>query len=305
MVSVLVATKTGCRAFSEDVAERVELPGRLVWALVPEAGGSCLALVDGKIWRRSAAAEWALVAETEGFMGAVVSAGGRIFGGSMMEAAVIRISASSKAERLSGFDAVSGRSEWFPQGPPLHIRALTATADGTALLAAVHVGGIPRSVDGGESWAPTIPVDYDVHEVRAHPSRPVVAAAAAVGLCVSGDGGLTWRVIADGLKGLKAAESLAVAVLPDEVLFSVQEGGAFAKRSQVWRWRIGGETVEQVRDGLPEYLAGKVDTNHIAAGRGRAAILDGGGALWLSRQGSTGWERIAAGLPDAYGVAVL
>ena len=63
-------------------------------------------------------------------------------------------------------------------------------ADGSVLLANVHVGGIPRSTDGGVTWQPTIDVDSDVHEVRAHPHRSgVVMAAAAIGLCASRDGG--------------------------------------------------------------------------------------------------------------------
>ncbi|HEY4990155.1 MAG TPA: hypothetical protein VII09_10130, partial [Opitutaceae bacterium] len=156
--------------------------------------------------------------------------------------------------------------------------------------------------DGGETWTPTIPIAFDVHEVRAHPSlTDIVAAATAVGLCVSQDGGRTWNVLSDGLQ---LTGSLAVAVLQEEVLFSIQDG-PFAKRSQVWRWTIGGERVEQVREGLPEWLEGKVDTAKIAAGCGRAAIADQCGNLWLSREGSSGWQRIASGLPDVFGLLIL
>jgi len=104
-------------------------------------------------------------------------------------------------------------------------------------------------------------------------------------------------------EGLETKSSLAVAVLDKEAIFSIQDG-PFARRSQVWRWRIGGERVEQVRDGLPEWLEGKVDTAHITARGGRAAIVDGGGNLWLSRAGSTGWERIASGL-YAFGLVIV
>lgn len=108
-------------------------------------------------------------------------------------------------------------------------------------------------------------------------------------------------VVADGLP---VAYSLAVAIFDSEVLFSIQDG-PFAKRSQVWRWRITDEKLEQVRDGLPEWLEGKVDTNQIAAGHGRAAIADCGGNLWLSESGSSGWKHIAADLPYASGLAIL
>jgi hypothetical protein len=220
----------------------------------------------------------------------------------MEEAALLRISAAGEVERLVGFDHVQGRKDWFAGGPPLGVRGLTATADGAALLAAVHVGGVPRSTDWGESWAPTIPVMFDVHEARAHPSTPgLIAAATAVGLCVSNDSGITWRVLTEGLE---IANSLAVAVMDDEILFSIQDG-PFAKRSQIWRWKIGGERLEQVRDGLPEWLEGKVDTNWIATSQGRAAVLDGGGNLWLSEIGSSGWQRIATGLPYSSGSLML
>jgi hypothetical protein len=143
---------------------------------------------------------------------------------------------------------------------------------------------------------------FDVHEVCSHPTLPnIVAAAAAVGLCVSRDGGRNWNVLSEGLE---LTDSLAAAALPDEVLFSIQDG-PFAKRSQVWRWRIGGGIVEQVRDGLPQWLAGKIDTAHIAASGRQAAIVDGGGNLWLSRTGSSGWERVSTDLSYAFGLLVL
>lgn len=300
MTGVLVATGSGCRVFTGASEGEIELAGRQVSAVAPEDGGACLAVVDGnEIWRRAAGGTWSRVTTTSIGLQSIVSVDGTIFGGSRDEAAMVRVPAGGSAERLTGFDNVPERSEWFAGGPPLGVRALTATPGGTTILAAVHVGGIPRSSDRGETWTPTVPIMFDVHEVRAHPFLSnIVAAAAAVGLCTSLDGGRNWTVLSEGLE---LTNSLAVAVLDDEVLFSIQDG-PFAKRSQVWRWRIGSARVEQVRDGLPEWLDGKVDTAHIAASCGRAAIVDGGGNLWLSRAGSRGWERIAAGLPYCYGL---
>jgi len=288
--------------FSRDSAARLELPGRYISAIADDIGGGCVAIVDGnEIWRRGAGADWSQVATADLTLASIASVNGKIFAGSMEDAVMLSITSSNEVEHLIGFDDVPGRSEWFGNGPPLHVRAITGTPDGGAIMAAVHVGGIPRSTDGGKTWAPTIPIELDVHEVRAHPSSPVVAAAAAVGLVVSNDDGLNWSVIADGLED---TDSLAVAVLQDEVLFSIQDG-PFAERSQVWRWRIGGQRLEQVRQGLPLWLKGKVDTGHIAANNGQAAVVDRGGELWLSRAGSTGWERIATDLHDAFGVQIL
>jgi len=303
MATILVATGYGCRAFTDAGEGQTELAGRHVCAVAPEVGGTCLAVVNGQeIWRRGARGAWSMVATAGISLQSIASVDGLLFGGGMDEAVMVRISAGREPERLNGFDNAPGRSEWFGNGPPLGVRSLTATVDGAAILAAVHVGGIPRSSDRGETWTSTVPVMFDVHEVCAHPSLSnIVAAAAAVGLCVSDDGGRNWKVLSEGLE---MTSSLAVAVLDEDVLFSVQDG-PFAKRSQVWRWRIGGERVEQVRDGLPEWLDGKIDTAHITAGGGRAAIVDGGGNLWLSTAGASGWERIASDVPYASGLLIL
>jgi hypothetical protein len=303
MKQLLVATGAGCRTFTSAREGPTELVGHHVSAVVPEAGGACLAIVDEKeIWRRNTSSAWSKAAATSLHLQSITSVGGTIFAGLMSEAAILRIQAAGKAERLESFDKVAGRSEWFAGGPPLGVRALTATVDGNAILAAVHVGGIPRSSDGGETWKPTIPIMFDVHEVCMHPTSPnIVAAAAAVGLLMSHDGGQNWNVLAEGLE---LTHSLAVAVLPDEALFSIQEG-PFAKRSQLWRCRIGGKQLEQVHDGLPEWLDGKIDTAHITASSGRAAVVDGGGNLWLSEAGSTGWKRLAADLPYTFGLLIL
>jgi len=303
MPTVLIATETGCQVFSETKENTLELAGRKVGPMELEGGGACLAVVDDhQVWRRSAEGRWSEVATVEIALQSIMSCGGAILCGGMDEATIIRIPQNGRNERLEGFEAVSGRSEWFAGGPPLGVRSLATMKDEHVLFAAVHVGGIPRSEDGGKSWTPTIPVMFDVHEVSAHSALPeIVVAAAAVGLCVSNDQGRTWNVLASGLS---ETNSFAVAMLDNEALFSIQDG-PFAKRSQLWRWKIGSHEIEAVRSGLPEWLEGKVDTNQIAAGCGRFAVVDGGGNLWLSDAGSSGWKRIAEGLPYVLGVEVL
>jgi photosystem II stability/assembly factor-like uncharacterized protein len=83
---------------------------------------------------------------------------------------------------------------------------------GQRLYAAVEVGGVLRSDDGGESWAlaagsdgspdlsgPPEPFVYpDVHDLAVHPSNSdLVFAATGGGFYRSDDGGATWGLIYD------------------------------------------------------------------------------------------------------------
>lgn len=302
MVQVLVATAGGCRVFEESGSSTTELEGRAVICLAPDADGGALALLDGhQIWRRTRGGDWSLALVSGIGLASILSLDGWIFGGGMSEGALIRGTPGGEPERMVGFDDTPGRSSWFPQGPPVHVRSLAVSCDSRVLMAAVHVGGIPRSEDGGVTWKPSLPIEQDVHEVRTHPTDSSFAAAASgLGLCVSRDAGLTWEVI---VEGLDLKDSLAVAVLQDEVLFSIQES-PFASASQLWRWRLAG-ACEQVRDGLPEWLSGKLDTGHVAAAHGRAALVDGGGNVWLSSRGSRGWTCLATGLTHAFGILLI
>src|SRR5260370_20338240 len=128
---------------------------------------------------------------------------------------------------IDGFDNVAGRDAWFAGsaivngqrlGPPLGIRSVAANSNGTILFANVHVRGIPRSLNSGRTWQPTIDINSDVHEVRAHQANPdIVVSASAVGLCISRDAGGTWIIEGDGLH---ASYCSAVAFSGDDILVS-------------------------------------------------------------------------------------
>ena len=302
MAEILVATETGCHIFRTGQPPALDLPGRSVGPLAPEPAGTCLAIVDEReIWRRSLDRTWTRLAIAPLALQSLVSNGRALFAGGLAEATIFRISDAGTPHVLDNFNHVPGRNEWFAGGPPLGVRSLALTGAGR-LLAAVHVGGMPRSQDEGRTWHTTIPILYDVHEVRAHPHHPDFAAAAtAVGLCVTHTSGEHWDLLA---AGLDITNSLAVAVLDNDVLFSIQDG-PFAKQSQLWRWPLAGGPLRPVRDGLPPCLEGKIDTAQLAAGSGRAAFCDGGGNLWVSTTGAAGWSRVATGLGYATGVLLL
>ena len=172
------------------------------------------------------------------------------------------------------------------------------------LLANVHVGGIPRSVDGGVTWQPTIDIDSDVHEVRAHPNRPgVVVAAAAAGLCTSSDGGATWAV---EQAGLHASHCYAVAFAGDDVLVSAA-ADPFAPKSAIYRPRRMDEhgPLVMVAGGLPAWLDGIVDTGCIATHGSAVAVADMGGNLYVSADTGRTWSRQADGIPTPSSVLIV
>jgi hypothetical protein len=299
-MTVLVATADGYHVFSSSGKHVVALDGHSVRALAPGPGGPWVAVVDDReVWQHGEDGEWAPLAASELVLTALTPVDDVVYAGTV-GAHVLRLH-DGTFSAVPGFDAVTGRDEWHAVGPPLEVRSMTATVDGT-LLVNVHVGGIPRSTDGGDSWQPTIAVDDDVHEVRAHPTHGDVAvAAASVGLCRSNDGGATWT---SSHEGMHASYARAVAFIGDDVLVSASDG-PFTTRSAIYRGGAHGGPLARVADGLPEWLDGNVDTACLAANPEQAALVDGGGTLWASEADGAGWTQLAQGLRHTAGVAVI
>jgi hypothetical protein len=180
---------------------------------------------------------------------------------------------------------------------------MAVTSDESALLANVHVGGIARSADRGASWSPTIDIDYDVHEVSAHPARPGdVIAAAAVGLCVSTDGGQNWKVDAAGLH----ATYCSAARHCEGTIFVAASEHHFSCRGALYRrMPVDDASLERVSEGLPNWLDGIVDTGCIGSLGSRIAIADRGGHVYESVDSGWSWSLRADGLQSPSAVVVL
>jgi hypothetical protein len=289
-----------------------ELGDQSVRALAPGGHGGALAIVNGRsLRRRSPGGVWSTIAATtEWDLACCVAVGDIIYVGTD-DARVLRVGANGELEPLRGFDVVAGRETWYAGsavingqrvGPPLGIRSMTASPDGALLLANVHVGGIPRSTDGGATWQPTIDVDSDVHEVRAHPHRPgVVIAAAAIGLCTSRDGGVTWTVEREGLH---APYCSAVAFAGDDILVSASVDH-FATQGAIYRRPVDGHgPLVAIAGGLPAWIDGIVDTGCIASRASAVALADRKGNLYVSADTGRSWSRQVDGLPPPSSVLI-
>ena len=309
--SVLAATwSDGVFAFTGEPRGR-ELAGRSVRALAADPHGASLAIVDGRsVCRRRYDGVWSTIATSHVDLACLAAVGTEIYLGTD-DARVLRLTADGEIEPLQGFDDVPGRDSWYAGsalingrlvGPPLGVRSMTATSDGKMLLANVHVGGIPRSADGGRTWEATIEIDTDVHDVRAHPFRPnIVIAAAGAGLCISSNGGATWTV---EQQGLHAPYCSAVAFAENEILVAASTDH-FASRGALYRRPVDGKHRLERVDGLPEWLDGIVDTGCIAARGSTLALADKGGNLYESTDAGRSWRKRAGGLPRVSSVLVV
>ena len=284
---------------------------RSVRSLTTDGRGGVLAIVDGhSLWRRPPDGDWTTVAESDLDLACCIALGDAIFVGTD-DADILRVASDGAMNRLAGFDAVEGRDAWYAgaaivdgklMGPPLGVRSMAATCDGAVLLANIHVGGVPRSVDGGRSWRPTIDIDSDVHEVRTHPTRPdLVIAAAAVGLCISRDAGATWTVETEGLH---APHCSAVAFGRTDIFVSASLD-PFAAEGAVYRRPIdGGGPLQPLAGGMPRWTEGRADTHGISTRGACVAFIDQGGRLYLSQDDAETWSSPFERVPGPSGLLI-
>ncbi|MDP9340951.1 MAG: glycoside hydrolase [Actinomycetota bacterium] len=302
MTEILVGTAGGLRVLGER--PRAILEGHAVAALA-RADGTWWALIDGhEVWRdvlgtpERATAIPALRGNC-----LVATEGGTLLTGTA-EARLFRID-DGAAEPVASFDRVEGRDAWYtPWGGPPDVRTMSAGPD-RAIYANVHVGGIPVSRDGGESWTPTIEVDADVHQVLARPDHPGnVLAATAWGFAVSRDGGDIWEFVTDGLH---AGYSRAVALAGDTVLLTASTGPRGRAQAAVYRRPVdqrGDTAFERCRGGLPEWFEGNIDSGWLDARGEEAAFAAPDGSVWVSTDAGRTWEQAAFDLPEPRWVAL-
>ncbi len=296
--TLLIGTSDGVL----DVDGVEALPGRRVGPFAT-AGGDVVALVDRNDVMRRGRGGWrqvATVADAE----CITTLDDDVLVGTA-GAHVMRVRGDAVAP-VDSFDHAPTRDEWYtPWGGPADVRSLTVSVDGT-LLVNVHVGGILRSTDGGSTWEPTIDLHCDVHQVLAHPTRPgLVMAAAAVGLCRSADDGRTWDVVD---AGLHATYLRAVAFAGDTVLVSASTGPA-GTRSSIYRVPIDaapGARLERASAGLPEWLAGNIDTFTLVGDVDGtlAAFADREGGVFVSQDAGSTWDAAHSGLPPVVALAL-
>jgi hypothetical protein len=197
--------------------------------------------------------------------------------------------------KIDSFEGVEGRESWYtPWGGPPSVRSLAGSADGR-LYADIHVGGIVRSADGGETWEPVNrDIHEDVHQIAVTPADPdALYANTAKGVFVSPDHGKTWHHRADDLD---QRYGRAIAVHPDNpdlLLASVSDGPRGRDvNGQLYRSEDRGRSWAHVTQGFPPSTSGNIDTYHVAFAKDGQAYAAVESALFRSRDDGRTWSRI-------------
>lgn len=107
-------------------------------------------------------------------------------------------------QRLPALRALASEPSWSFPGRPWthHVRTIALhPSDPDWLLVGIELGGVMRSLDGGESWADhNAQAHSDAHRLLTHPLAPErVYEAAGQGVALSEDRGTTWKEFEDGL----------------------------------------------------------------------------------------------------------
>ncbi|HZF03106.1 MAG TPA: hypothetical protein VE932_02095 [Patescibacteria group bacterium] len=298
---IFVGTGSGLWLLQGDTARPVEaLAGRSVTALAL-GPASVWAVADGStLWALRDGA-WTTRAAIDGPPATCVAPthDGVLVG--TAQARLFRLTGAGLAP-VRAFEAVEGRDAWYtPWGDPADVRSIAVALDGV-MHVNIHVGGVARSRDGGASWAPTVDIEKDVHQVLAHPSRAeIVMVAAAEGFGLSRDGGDSWRF---ATAGLHAHYLRAVTVAGDHVLVSASTGFR-GRRSAIYRRPLdGGRRFERCSEGLPAWFDDNIDTACLAAAGPLVVFGTGDGRVYRSVDAGARWELALKGLPPVGCVAV-
>jgi hypothetical protein len=300
-MSFVVATDDGLFHVDEDGTSRRLVKGGFRHAVAADDGAVALA-ADGTLWNvdDDGAAEFEQLPPTRGAPTCVLVNGDDIWAGTA--GAHLLLVREGDLTPVPSFDSIAGRDRWHtPWGGPPDVRSLDVDED-DALFASIHVGGIVRSLDSGETWAPCGEIDWDVHQVVTVPDyAATVLAACAVGMALSTDTGDTWEMES---RGLHSPYCRAVAVAGDHVILSASDGPNGGE-SALYRRALEDSVFDRCRLGLPEWFLGNIDTHCLAAWDEQVVAAAPGGSLFVSNDVGIRWHELATGLPEPRAVVIL
>jgi hypothetical protein len=196
----------------------------------------------------------------------------------------------------------------FPPRPwTSHVRRIAPhPTDPHIIYVGIELGGVMRSIDGGETWEDRKPGSYhDSHAILTHPAAPNrVYEAAGGGVAYSADAGATWQPVDDGMDrhyvwGL-AIDSADPDLWYVSATFSARNTHHVTNDARAFIYRkrgdapwesTGGESLPQPLDVMPyALLAPRNHPNSLIAGLKN-------GEFWLTEDAGGRWRKLDVKLP--------
>jgi hypothetical protein len=286
---ILAGTDDGLR----EVGERTPLfDAAGVRSIATTSDGIWVLSGDGTVWRVGSGGTEQVARIADRKVRTLAADGDDVWIGGA-EATLWRLS-DGQLTRVGSFDTSPTHDEWYtPWGGPPDVFSIAAGHG--EVYVNVHVGGILRSSDRGESWAPTIDLHDDVHHVAVDGSGTVWAATGRRGLARSTDRGASWDHFTDGLHSPYA---LAVAPTSDGAVVCASSGPGTRDGRLA---RLEGERLVPSTAGLPDDLGGTVGAGRLASVGDEVVMAAPDGAVYASTDGGAHWIRAT---PDIGAVAV-
>lgn len=266
---------------------------------------SAVGFADHEVWQVRAAADGTLYAGTQ-------------------PAGLFRSSdgGDSWTELTSFAEAPEAETWCVPLDPPLpgRARAIVVDRDDPAKLwVGVEVGGIMRTVDGGETWTLVRPGDNpDIHMIYAHPEQPETLYTSTgygredhiaeelegnAGVFRSDDGGENWQYAWAGITPRysrpmcidgRAPFSLTVASAPTAFSSHLDDGGA---KAMLFRSDDHGNSWRSLCDDAHSPSAANIHGLTIdPAETGGIIVGTDTGEVWRVSPDAA-WTEVASGLP--------
>ena len=292
MSVIHLATAVGLRTLGRG--EEDPLGGFDATTLVAGDGAFWALTRNRRIWR-IADGEAKQLARVDGAIAwCLLEHAGALFVGTD-DAGLLRLE-GDQLVRVAGFDRAPGREGW-EQPVKRPATTWTLASDGPRLYVNVHVGGILRSDDGGESFTPTIDREEDVHEVAVGAGGRLWAATGEKALAESRDHGASWSHHGEGLH----APYLSCAVPTEAGVLVVASSGYASPDDAVYRF--DGRAFARCK-GLPDQFGGFLGARQLAAKGRVAAVADAEGRLYVSEDAGRSWTVAAAELPSVKAIVI-
>jgi hypothetical protein len=211
---------------------------------------------------------------------------------------------------IASLRSVPSVPKWsFPAPPHIgHVKHINFDPDDPmTIYASIEVGGLLRSMDGGESWVESPNLYEDVHRLMIHPTEPkFLYAVTGRGLYVGPEGGAQWEQWTrreDEIGGYP--DGFVYRPSDSKLMFMTAAHDApgswrtthFAG-TRISRSRDGGRSWEILKNGLPDRLQASIEAFCLEEAGNSTAIFAAttAGEILCSEDLGDSWNTIVTGL---------